>query len=200
MQSDNGHMQSASDQSMLQAIGAGDVAGLRRFRAAYFEMVAQLVRRGGGTRDDAEDIFQEATLVIYERLKDSPLRLSSSLKTYLFAICRNLWSNVARKRQRLVAINDDQDNLANIGADESDILEFMQRREEYRIYREHFDRLSPQCRRVLSFFFAGVSMNAIAKEMNFSSAQYAKNVKCKCKQRLTQAIKADERFNELSER
>lgn len=57
----------------------------------YFEGVIAHVCMNGGNRDDGADIFQEAVLVLIDNVKTGQFRGDSSIKTFLFAIARNLW-------------------------------------------------------------------------------------------------------------
>ena len=41
------------------------------------------------SRSDCEDIFQEAFIVLYKKITDGELVLTSSLSTYFVGICRN---------------------------------------------------------------------------------------------------------------
>ena len=63
---------------------------LKRLYIAYFPMVLQLVINNNGDSDDAKDIYQEAIIVLYNKVKTGDFELSSKLKTYIYSICRRL--------------------------------------------------------------------------------------------------------------
>src|SRR5688500_3933555 len=89
----------------------------------YFEDAATAIRLKGGTDEDAADIFQEAVLVLIEKIKSGKFREESSIKTFLIGIARNLWLFEKRTRERRTAreINFSQAEYAEIGFDDSDL-------------------------------------------------------------------------------
>ena len=64
---------------------------LKRLYLAYFPMVLQLIINNNGNEDDAKDIYQEAIIVLYNKVKGGDFELSSKLKTYIYSVCRRLW-------------------------------------------------------------------------------------------------------------
>jgi DNA-directed RNA polymerase specialized sigma24 family protein len=64
---------------------------LKKLYLAYFPMVLQLVLNNNGDEDEAKDIYQEAIIVLYNKVKRGDFELSSKLKTYIYSICRRLW-------------------------------------------------------------------------------------------------------------
>jgi RNA polymerase sigma factor (sigma-70 family) len=54
-------------------------------------MILQLVVNNNGDEDEAKDIYQEAIIVLYNKVKRGDFELSSKLKTYIYSICRRLW-------------------------------------------------------------------------------------------------------------
>ncbi len=64
----------------------------------YYPELARYVLRNNGTRQDAEDTFQETLLVLVYKLKNKDFLLDAALKTYLFAINKNLWLKKLRNR------------------------------------------------------------------------------------------------------
>lgn len=43
----------------------------------------------GASENDALDIYQDATIVLYEKVRNTEFRLTSSIQTYLNSICYN---------------------------------------------------------------------------------------------------------------
>ena len=46
-------------------------------------MVMQLIINNNGTPDDAKDIYQEAIIVLYNKIKKGDFELNSKLKTFI---------------------------------------------------------------------------------------------------------------------
>lgn len=56
-----------------------------------FYKIQKFVKNNSGQKLDAEDLFQDAMLVLVEKLHNDDFKLTASINTYLFAICKNLW-------------------------------------------------------------------------------------------------------------
>ena len=59
-----------------------------------------MVTQNSGDKEDAKDIFQDAMVIIYEKIRLNKLGLSSAFHTFLFSICRNLWLQELTKRKK----------------------------------------------------------------------------------------------------
>ena len=79
------------------------------------------------------------------------------------------------------------------------LSEEMDKRERLKLYREKFQLLGEDCRKILTLFYDGVKMDEIADKMGFASAGYAKKRKHRCKEKLVALITEDDRFNELKQ-
>ena len=56
-----------------------------------FRSVKHYIENNSGTNQDAEDIFQEAMILIYTKVREGNLELKCSVHTYLYSIARILW-------------------------------------------------------------------------------------------------------------
>ena len=64
---------------------------LKRLYVAHFPMILKLIINNNGTPDDAKDIYQEAIIVLYNKIKSGDFELTSKLKTFIYSVCRRLW-------------------------------------------------------------------------------------------------------------
>ena len=83
-----------------------DKALVRLYR--HLPKVERMVRNAGGTRADAKDLFQEALIILLGRAKEHSFRLTCSISTYLYAICRNKWQEELRRNWDAVVSLDIQ--------------------------------------------------------------------------------------------
>src|SRR4051812_5486762 len=84
-------MQTISDNTLLDNLKNEDNASFEVLYKFYFPSIAAHIAQNFGNTEDAEDIFQEAIIVLLQKIRQENFVLTSSLKTYLFAIARNLW-------------------------------------------------------------------------------------------------------------
>ncbi|MCB9278251.1 MAG: sigma-70 family RNA polymerase sigma factor [Lewinellaceae bacterium] len=182
-----------ADKTLLEGIKSADREQVQRFYDEYMPGIIQFVVSHKGTEDDARDVFQDAVYFLFRKMRSGELVLTASLRTYLLAVCRNIWRTRLRDSRELRL----QPGEGESAADESpDIDELIFRAGRDRLYREHFSRLGDQCRRILELFFAKVRLSEIAEMLNLTE-KYVKKRKFTCKETLVASIRQDPRFEEL---
>ncbi|MBD1391749.1 RNA polymerase sigma factor [Mucilaginibacter glaciei] len=155
---------------------------LKRLYLAYFPMVLQLVLNNSGSEDDAKDIYQEAIIVLYNKVKSGDFELSSKLKTYIYSICRRLWL------KRLKQLN-------RYGGDIKDFQEYLPVEDELEKHHEKDEQLNKMadalsllgepCKTIMEdFYMHSKSMQDICERFGYTNADNAKTQKYKCLQRL----------------
>ena len=131
--------------------------------------------------EDAREIFQVSIVILYDNVMTGKLiELSSSIKTYLFAIAKNKAQEFLRK------------NRSTISSDEILSLHIMEEEEDKSILEEYFlhmekslASLGNPCQQVLElFYYKNWKMPKIAKALNYKNSDTVKNVKYKCLKRL----------------
>ncbi len=183
-----------SNQELIQGIKNKKIEVLQFVYQQYFPMIMEYTVKNSGTPDDAKDIFHDALTAIYEKANRESLNLSSSFSTYLFAIAKNLWLMVLRKRKTDLKYKSQLDPLT-VSSDEID--NDVQNHLRYKLYRKYFITLGDDCQKVLSWFLDGISLKEIAEKMDFTPA-YAKKKKFNCQKQLVAMIEKDELFKELT--
>src|SRR6185436_11226786 len=108
-------MPGISDNSLLSQLIKEDNAAFERLHKDCFPIVAKYVKQNSGSRQDAEDIFQEAIIVLLNNIRHPGFQLTASLKTYLFSISKNLWLKKLRAG-RPVTIADEY-SLVDLSTD-----------------------------------------------------------------------------------
>ena len=153
------------------------------------------------SRSDCEDIFQEAFIVLYKKITDGELVLTSSLSTYFIGICRNKAYEKMRGMGKELNIIDDHpsstkdefedDRIDRLLALEDDTEDIEARKEA--VVREIVSKLPPPCDKILwGFYRDGFSMKTLASMYNYKSEGSVKVTKHRCGEK----FKA--RFTELS--
>lgn len=160
----------------------------RGIKAVYssFPSIRKMVITNSGTKEDAEDLFQEVLLVLIEKTKEENFELKSSLNTFLYAVARNLWLKALRKRGNKASLELDE-NLAGVELD-------LGIDEEKQTWAETaLEQLGEKCRQLLLlFYYHRLSFESIAKKLDFKNDKVAKNQKYRCLE------KAKENYSLLS--
>jgi RNA polymerase sigma factor (sigma-70 family) len=167
-----------TDENIVELIRTG--RNDRALDALYknFPSIKRMIRANGGNADDAQDIFQEALIILVNKIRNTSFLLTARLSTYLFGVSRLLWKDELRKRNSSFTRSLDVPDADNIEAVISDAIE------EERIAMlagKALEELKGRCRELLLLFYEGrLKMKDIAVKMGYSSENTAKNQKYKC--------------------
>ncbi len=156
----------------------------------YFPIIKFLVTENNGTSEDAEDIFQEALLVIFSKVTDEGFDLSCSFLTYLYSVSKNILLRKL-KHKRMVDKNID-DLLVETLISEDEI----QNVELNQIIFEVLSQISDQEKKLLLLHYDKVPDADIAKLLNIENPNAIKKLRIKAKNKISQALIEDKRVLE----
>jgi RNA polymerase sigma factor (sigma-70 family) len=189
-------MNNYSGIDLLNGIRRNDTIVLQYIYKNFYSNINFFIKKNSGDDDDANDIFQEAIIIIYRKLKADELILDCTFETYLYSVCRFLWLKQLDKRKiEKERIKDNQEYQDDIYDD--DLEKITDLNERYRLYQKHFTNLGKDCQKVLQLYFDKVPLKNIAQLMGFKSEKYAKKRKFKCKEYLIKSIKQDLEYNKI---
>ena len=162
----------------------------------FFPLIKFLVTQNGGSDEDAEDIFQDGIIIIYNKINLNQFVLTSSFKTYMYSVCRNLWLQKLNKRKAIFdKLTDVEEyiDLPKAMLTEASVEEA----ELHRIIQIHFLSLNEDCQKVLRLFTKNIPLRDIASIMGFKTENYAKTRKYLCKEELKKRIADDPRSHKF---
>ncbi|NOU61581.1 RNA polymerase sigma factor [Marinifilum caeruleilacunae] len=180
-------------EAILEGISMSNNDVLNYIYKKFFPSIRNFIENNNGNEEDARDLFQEAIIVIYRKMKKEPLVLSCNFKTYIYSICKLLWLKQLEKKKNSNEINSE--GVLDNRLDEAS--ETFDQTERYRLYQKHFQNLGPDCKKVLQLALDKISLKEIAEIMGYKSEKYAKKRKYQCKQMLIDSIKSDNEFKEV---
>jgi len=179
----------------LNALLNGSSKEIQELYNANFPKVKHFIIQNKGQIADAEDVFNKALLQITVRYRKEKFQITSSFEAYLFTACKNLWRRELNKSKIKVTNNpfyepkDDSTDLA-LG-----VLE----QKRWELFHENIKLISENCKKVLNLFFAKVTYGDIMKEMNYNTETVTRQRVFRCKTKLGELIKKDQRYNSLRE-
>ncbi|MFM9910276.1 MAG: RNA polymerase sigma factor [Chitinophagaceae bacterium] len=178
-----------SDTELLTAIRSGqDVNPVLKFLyRQYFEWLSVYIEQNNGSRQDAEDVFQEVLVSFLELVRLNKFRGDSSVKTFLFSLNRNSWLNELKRRGR----EQVRELKFEKGKDdkEPDTTQVIIGRESRKLVMEIIERLGEGCKKVLlAFYYQNLSMKEICEQTEYESEQVVRNKKYKCLKQLEQML------------
>ncbi len=181
------------DQVLIAGIIDGDQRILTRFYKENVRYIQGFILRNYGNPEDVEDVFQDALVVLYQKLKSGLLQLKVPVRTYFYGICKNLWRNRLRKRERFIV--EERENEAEEDTNDS-ITKSIENQEREHLYRKHFQKLSTDNRQLLDLFFEGRSTKEISKITGYTEG-YTRKKKFDAKRQLLKMIEQDPLYAEL---
>ena len=166
---------------LLNGILRNDTIILQFIYKNFYSKINFFIKKNSGDDDDANDIFQEAIIIIFRKLKANELVLDCTFETYLYSVCRFLWLKQLDKRkvekEKIKDNHEYNEDLYDDGLEKVADLN-----ERYKLYQKHFTNLGKDCQKVLQLYFDKVPLKNIAQIMGFKSEKYAKKRKFKCKE------------------
>lgn len=174
-----------SDEKIIQMLREGkDTVAFTKLYD-HLPKVEKLIRNNSGSNADARDIFQDALIIFHQKVKGGELKLTASIGTFLYSICRNLWMDELRRRKKQPSAELHSEFSA---ADESEKASM---KERLLILAEKAIRQTgKKCEDLLiKFYIHKMSMQDIARQLGYSSVNTAKTRKYKCLERAKQNLR-----------
>ncbi len=166
-----------SDQEIISALKQGNQNAFKHVYSGY-GMVENYILNNSGNREDARDLYQNALIIFYRKIKEPEFELNSKISTYVFSIVKNLWlKKITRNKEttqsefqdKEVEENDfelDKSNSdVNVGSYLSNLLQ----------------KIGDPCKSLITLFhFDKLEWEVIAEKLNYKTAHAARNQKYKC--------------------
>lgn len=169
------------DREIIKKIQTNDRTVLGELFTRYQRLVFSYIQNHGGSEEDAEDMLQEAIIVLWQKVNSGTFQLSARLSTFILAVAKNKWMAQMRKRKRLsgeaVSENTSGGNLSS--------LEVALNKEQVEMVHRALEQIPPVCKKILLlFYFEERSLNDIARILKFANADVVKSKKYQCKKSL----------------
>lgn len=184
-----------TDQDIIEGIKTQNKNILLYIYKQNFRSILKYIENNNGNESDAEDVFQDALLVIFEKIRKDELTLTCSFGTFLYSIAKHHWLRTLRARNNQINSQEECDEIIN---NEPGITEILIQAERKKLVIQHYNTISEECKKIIKFLIDGFTLDEITKIMGFSSIQHTKNKRLKCKKYLITSIMANPRFKELS--
>ncbi|HTM98734.1 MAG TPA: sigma-70 family RNA polymerase sigma factor [Pedobacter sp.] len=171
-----------TDREVVLGILNNSEEALNKLYVGYYPMVLQFILNNSGDEADAKDVYQEAIIVLYDKIKSGSFELSSKLKTYLYSVSRRIWlKKLAQQSKKTNNIADFEDVLA---VDE-DFEVHEAKDQQFDQMKIALESLGEPCKTIIQdFYIHNLSMQDICEKFGYTNTDNAKTQKYKCLQRL----------------
>ncbi|MBP6977138.1 MAG: sigma-70 family RNA polymerase sigma factor [Bacteroidales bacterium] len=184
-------MDSFSEARIIDGFYSAENGVLEYIYREYLPSVIHMVKSNHGAPIDAEDLFQDALVVAFEKIQAPDFALSCTFKTYLYSICRNLWMHRLEKMNKEFIPYEMMENTLS-GYNEQDKL-FLEE-EKDKLFHDHFLRLGEKCQKILLLVFQRFSTSEIAVKLELNSELYVRKRKSQCRKTLIRNIVRDPKY------
>lgn len=173
------------DEEIIAGVKAEDERILKYWYQRDFPYTNNFICRNSGTQEEAKEIYQDAFMVAYQKIVDGKFQTNAAIKTYLFAIVRNLWFKHLRDRKLSITEDVEHLQIADIGT----TYNWEADEQEKRVMNQ-LDQLGMGCQNILQlYYFNKNSLKVIAEKLGYKSEKNARNAKYKCMQQLRKFFK-----------
>jgi len=171
-----------TDREVVLGILNDSEDALNRLYIGYYPMVLQFILNNNGDEDDAKDVYQEAIIILYNKIKGGDFELSSKLKTYIYSVCRRIWlRKLSQNSKKTNSVSDFED----IVAVEVDVEYHEEKDIQFEKMGSALLNLGEPCKTIIQdFYINNLSMQDICEKFGYTNTDNAKTQKYKCLQRL----------------
>jgi RNA polymerase sigma factor (sigma-70 family) len=165
-----------SDGDLMENLKSGKEEYFQFLYETYYPSVQRFVLRNSGDAEDARDVFQEAIIVLLEKIRHHDFVLTSGLKTFIFAIAKNIWLKKLRERKRERLTETEDINQLSLSVEDDDVEKPMEAR-----LASWLNSITENCARILkAMFFNKESIDLLMIKMGWKNKHTAANQKYKC--------------------
>jgi RNA polymerase sigma factor (sigma-70 family) len=176
-----------TDAQLIDFMRNGHPDGLTYAYKYHREYCMNFMKSKYYDHEEIQDIFQDAVIVLYEKVQHSDFELTCSIQTYLNSICRNQIFIRLKKAGKFVQGDEETDDNSNgflDWFDESDGVNH-DRVKIIQLVLLEWKSQSLKCYEILvRFFYRKQSMSQIAYDLGYTNADNSKNQKARCQQKL----------------
>jgi RNA polymerase sigma factor (sigma-70 family) len=170
-----------SERLLLQGLARNDKKAIETIYKENYNLVQAIVINNSGTSEDAKDIFQEAMIVLYEKVQSGTFELNCQIKTFVYSVSRRLWLKRLMQQNRF---NLSDGHGESVSVDE-EMEEHEKRNTEFIMMEKAMNGLGEPCKSLLeAFYLQKKSMQEISVSFGYTNSENAKNQKYKCLMRL----------------
>ncbi|HRG80952.1 MAG TPA: sigma-70 family RNA polymerase sigma factor [Chitinophagaceae bacterium] len=172
----------SDEKELLKGLANNDRKAVETLYQENFNTIQSLIINNNGSSDDAKDIFQEAIIVLYEKVRAGGFELQCQIKTFLYSVSRRLWLKRLQQQNRYAAPGDSMESVVPV---EEDLDAHEQRNAEFEMMDQAINHLGEPCKSLLeAYYLQKQNMQVIAANFGYTNADNAKNQKYKCLMRL----------------
>lgn len=157
-------MKEFSDIEIIDCLRRRESFVVKYLSDKYLPVIRLMVLQGGGSSEDASDVFQDGLIIMLEKIDDQSFVLNCRFRTYLYSVCENLWKTLLDKRK--AAANYVSSHIEHDS--QTDITDMLDSELHHEILRDVFAQMDESSREVLNLYWQDVPLQDIAVRLGFT--------------------------------
>lgn len=174
------------DQHLLDKLKQNDLTALDKAYITYKKEFFLFARTFSVSDEDIADVYQDTIISLYENVKNGKLdTLTSSLKTYLFAIGRfKLYKQIGKNKKECF------EEHFIYSSEEVQLFDIDVSEERQNVLNKAFGRLGDKCQTILDlYYYKGMTLDEAQHFLDYSTKDVLKNQKSRCLKQLKELVK-----------
>lgn len=176
----------------IEGVKRGSAQVIGEIYKLFSPRIAFYIQKKGGKKEDAQDVFQEALIVLMRKVKAPDFELKSSFYSFLFGICRNIWLQKIIPETKRKTLLDHQESVVYMDK----LWDVSKEREA--LYHKCLQMLSRDNRRIIELSMEEYSYQEISTILNIKSYGYLRIKKMRAKNELANLMRQDPLYKELA--
>lgn len=174
------------DQHIIDKLKQNDLTALDKAYITFKKEFFLFARTFSVSDEDIADVYQDTMISFYENVQSGKLHtLTSSLKTYLFAIGRfKLYKQIGKNK------NQHFDEQVIYASEEIQVFDIDVSEERKILLKNAFVQLGEKCQKILDlYYYKGMTLDETQDFLGYSTKDVLKNQKSRCLKQLKDLVK-----------
>lgn len=184
-----------TDHRYIEALRRNDTRLIREIYAQHAPHTRRWVEQRGGSATDAQDVFQESLLAVYDKATDPHFTLTCPLGALLHIICSRKWVDRLRLKTREAEVRNQEEirYSSEVTDDALSIAEtVLAEAEQQQRMAQAFAQLSELCRQLLTLLSNGAKPAEAAQQLQMNSTETLYRRKNACAERWRALVRSEE--------
>lgn len=154
--------------------------------------ISAFIRNNGGSVGDAEDVFQDAVIILIRVIKENKLQKHNNFEGFVHVIAKNVWIDKKRKEKRELQYEIDEMEEPEMKDYISESIEMKERKNQL---FELLHQLGEKCFGIIKAIVEdNKDYKEIAELMGLGSGDVVKTYKNRCKKKLIELLQKNSSF------
>ncbi len=160
------------DNKYIRSLRAGDYSVLSAIYREQAAATRQWVLKNNGSIADAQDVFQESILALYQKVADPNFVLTCPIGALLLSIARNKWLKILAQKKREAGVRLAEE--ARYKTEDKQFVSLLEAVEEEEMQQKKLDatfqQLSETCQKLLQLIAKGSPTAMMVEQMGMNDA------------------------------